>query len=173
MGEPSHESQVPNRVVIHCADVPDFKKDGSIRDDGFVEINQWHKERGFTPWNGWIFCGYHYIVRKTGGVDVARPETVKGIHVAGANTGAVAICWVGRKILEPMQRESLIQITLAVIKRWAIPVDMVKGHCEHPGVAKTCPNFNGPGTYVNMDAFRAELWKRLKGEKDGEGQGLT
>lgn len=168
-----HEDQIPNRVVIHCADVPDFKRDGSIRDDGFESVNQWHKERGFTPWKGWIYCGYHYLVRKTGVVDVARPETIKGIHVAGANTGAVAICWMGSHKLEAKQREALIQVTLDVIKRWAIPVDRVMGHCEHKGVTKTCPNFDGPDTFVNMDAFREELWKRLKGENDGQSESLA
>lgn len=70
-------------IIIHCT----ATKEGV--DIGFKEIDQWHKKRG---WSG---CGYHYIVRLDGDVEVGRPEEKQGAHVKGYNRNSIGIVYVG------------------------------------------------------------------------------
>lgn len=54
-----------------------------------LDIDRWHRQRG---WEG---IGYHYFIRRDGTVEKGRPETVKGAHVEGQNTGKIGICLAG------------------------------------------------------------------------------
>jgi len=70
-------------LIIHCT----ATKEG--QDIGFKEIDAWHKQKG---WSG---CGYHYIVRLNGNVEVGRPEEKVGAHVRGFNRNSIGITYVG------------------------------------------------------------------------------
>ena len=70
-------------IVIHCT----ATKEGV--DIGFKQIDQWHKKRG---WKG---CGYHYIVRIDGTVEVGRPDKEQGAHVKGFNRNSIGVVYVG------------------------------------------------------------------------------
>ena len=47
-------------IVIHCAATRPHM------DVGAKEIREWHKERGFED------IGYHYVIRRTGVVEIGR-----------------------------------------------------------------------------------------------------
>ena len=70
-------------IAIHCT----ATKEGV--DIGFEEIDRWHKKRG---WKG---CGYHYIVRLDGQVEVGREEKEIGAHVKGYNRHSIGVVYVG------------------------------------------------------------------------------
>ncbi len=78
---------VPNKIVLHNADASSC----TIQD-----INEWHKN------NGWIGCGYHFLVRKDGSIYKGRPENVIGAHCQGSNTGSLGICFEGAYMTETM-----------------------------------------------------------------------
>lgn len=70
-------------AIVHCAATP------ADMDIGRDEIDQWHKDRG---WSG---VGYHYIIRRSGEIEVGRPITEIGAHVLGMNLRSIGICLVG------------------------------------------------------------------------------
>lgn len=70
-------------IVIHCAATkPDM-------DIGLREIDQWHKR------NGWLGCGYTFIVRRNGIIETGRALQQVGAHTRGFNHNSVSICMVG------------------------------------------------------------------------------
>lgn len=135
-------SRVIKSLYVHCTD-----SDDSL-DIGRREIEEWHRQRGFISESG-ISCGYHYIVRRDGRVEVGRPEHETGAHVKGHNSNSIGVVWVGRKQIGTNQLKSLYKVCKDIIIRHNIQIDKVLGHYESdPG--KTCPN-------LNMDFIRAEL----------------
>lgn len=129
-------------VFIHCTDSEDSL------DIGRREIDEWHRQRGFLSDSG-ISCGYHYIVRRDGRVEIGRPESETGAHVKGRNSNSIGIVWIGRKQIGANQLKSLLKTVKRTMIRYNIPIDKVFGHCEvDPN--KTCPN-------LDMTFIRAEL----------------
>lgn len=66
-----------------------------------TEVNEWHLGRG---WNG---IGYHYYIRKDGGVFRGRPEWSLGAHAIGANDWSIGVCCEGAYMTETMPRAQL------------------------------------------------------------------
>ena len=72
-----------NKIVIHCsATPPDMYVDKAM-------IDRWHKERG---WSG---CGYHYVIKRDGQIELGRPIEKIGAHVKGHNKTSIGICYCG------------------------------------------------------------------------------
>ncbi len=152
-----------NMVVVHVSDSPDS------HDFGATDIEQWHKERAANgePWRHFTddegvirWIGYHYVVRRNGTIEVARPEAEIGCHTIGYNQKSVAICWVGEKLLSPEQRQVLSNFVAQLCIKHQLASSQVKGHHElYP--SKTCPNFSSSDTYPSMDEFRAEVERTI------------
>lgn len=124
-----------NKIVIHCADT------FADMDIGAKEIDQWHRQRG------WSQIGYHYVIRRSGEIEKGRPESKPGAHVAGHNTGSIGICLVGGKA---RGRENPCNFTrqqwtalenLVRILTIEYPQADVLGHTDLDA-GKTCPTFN-------------------------------
>lgn len=130
------------RIVIHCTDSPD------ARDIGAREITQWHRARG------WKTIGYHWVVRRTGQVEIGRPESDIGAHVEGHNADTIGIVWVGQKEPTADQYEALIAKAVDCMVRFDVNVDAVLGHRELDH-HKTCPN-------IDMNVFRADARQLLE-----------
>lgn len=140
-----------DKIIIHCSDSPDS------REIGFKEIDQWHFERSKTePWSPAkglhgeeIWCGYHFVVRRTGLVEQGRPTSEPGIHCKGHNKNSIGIVWVGRNEIKQVQKESLLTATVMMLMRYGLDPKNVFGHCEL-FKGKTCPN-------LDMNKFREHL----------------
>lgn len=131
-----------NKLVIHCTDSPDSL------DIGFNEINDWHRQNGWMSASG-VSCGYHYIVRRDGRVELGRPEEEVGAHVKGHNADSLGIVWVGRKNLTIRQDNSLKSLVFSLMTKYDIDILHVVGHNELYS-RKTCPN-------IDMDRFRGDV----------------
>ena len=59
-------------IIIHCSYTP------ASMDTSVDEIRQWHKARG------WRDIGYHYVIRRSGHVDLGRPISLAGAHARAA-----------------------------------------------------------------------------------------
>lgn len=70
-------------IIVHCSATP------PDMDVGRHEIDQWHRQRG---WKG---IGYHYVIRRSGAIELGRPETQIGAHAEGYNATSIGICMVG------------------------------------------------------------------------------
>ncbi len=126
-----------NRIIIHCAATP------WDMDIGVEEIRKWHKAKG------WRDCGYHYVIRLNGNIEVGRPLEQSGAHCKGHNKDSIGICLVGGKDgtagYTDAQWRSLRVLVEGLKKamfRERILTDLlVQGHNDYTN-AKTCPNFS-------------------------------
>lgn len=81
-------------IVIHHT--------GNPTDDDLSaeEIHQSHLGQG------WAGCGYHYIIRKDGSVEIGRPEWAIGSHAYGFNSRSIGIHVCGNfEIAEPTEAQ--------------------------------------------------------------------
>jgi hypothetical protein len=118
-------------------------------DIGAWEINDWHKQRGFTPYMGTIYCGYNYVVRRNGEIENPRPDDVAGVHCAGHNSSSIGIVWVGKKLMSNPQRESLVELCKKLLKDYQLDVSDVYPHNEF-NKGKSCPN-------IDIEELREEI----------------
>lgn len=70
-------------LVVHCAATK------ASMDIGVREIRMWHVQQG------WLDCGYHFIIRRDGTIEEGRPHDVIGSHVKGRNHDSLGICLAG------------------------------------------------------------------------------
>lgn len=136
-------------LVVHCADTY------ASMDIGSAEITKWHLARG------WAGNGYAFIIRRCGTLELGRDldgdgdvieET--GAHAVGFNRKSIGICLVGGRGRDekpeanftPQQLVTLRSL-LYTLKAWNPELEVV-GHCDLPGVSKTCPNFDVKKWYL-------------------------
>ncbi|PTP03428.1 N-acetylmuramoyl-L-alanine amidase [Vibrio splendidus] len=121
-------------ITVHCSATP------PQQDVDVAEIRRWHKKRG------WRDVGYHFVIRRNGGVQLGRPLSQTGAHVKGHNKGNIGICMVGgcNAELQPednftlAQRKALFGLMAALQEQFLISDENVKGHKDW-GVNKACP----------------------------------
>lgn len=136
-------------IAIHCSDSPD-----SADEIGLTEIRNWHLQRG------WSDIGYHWVIDKKGDIWAGRKETIPGAGVKGHNKHTIHLCWVGRDICNIDQWAALVEKTAETALVHGVLLENILGHCEFPGVSKTCPN-------LNMTKFRNAVEQKLKGWANG------
>lgn len=117
-----------NAIVIHHT--------GADLDPDAATIHDWHKQNG---WNG---CGYHYIIRKDGGIECGRPKWAVGSHAYGRNSDTVGV-HVGGEFTssEPTaaQIESLAALLADLCDEYDIdPATAIIGHRDTP-TPTACP----------------------------------
>lgn len=131
------------KIIIHCTD-----SDDSL-DIGFKEVNDWHRERGWLSPSG-VSCGYHYIIRRDGSVEVGRPEAEVGAHARGHNSDSLGVSLVGRRDFSDEQMDALFAMMWGLCRKHELdPTEDVIGHYEVDD-KKTCPN-------LDMVKVRAEV----------------
>jgi len=132
-----------NYIVVHAA----FTK--KAMDIGVVEITRWHKERGFSD------IGYHYVITRTGEVQIGRALHFKGAHAIPVNSESVAICLVGGKSDDGeswehnytiQQLNSLKALVLDLL--FLFPDAEVVGHKDVQDKRK-CPGFDIASLFEN------------------------
>ena len=137
-----------DKIIVHCADTPD---EGDKF--GFKEIDQWHRDKGWLDKSSGISCGYHAIVRSSGVVELGRPESSIGSHVADHNSNSLGICLIGRERVTVKQLLAAIEICFRWCRRYILTQDNVYGHYEF-NAGKKCPG-------QDMDSFRTLLSHKL------------
>ncbi len=130
-------------LTIHCTDSPD-----SADKIGISDVRRWHKQKG------WSDIGYHWLVDKRGDIFSGRAEDIQGAGVQGHNKYNIHMVWVGRDVCNINQWASLVAKAAEIVMTYNIPIENVLGHCEYPGVTKTCPN-------INMTQFRNAVQQQL------------
>ena len=117
------------------------------------EIHNIHQAKG------WAGCGYHYIVRKDGTIEVGRPRWAVGAHAEGANWRSIGVHLSGNfEIGTPTatQIESAAYLIGWLCERYDIVPNAngVKGHCQL--MATACP---GRNLYNIMQTIRGKaIW---------------
>ena len=123
----------PERIIIHCSATPDDQ------DFTAADIDKWHTARG------WKMIGYHWVIRKSGMIEMGRPENMQGAHALHHNEDSIGICMIGTNEWTDAQVASLVQLYIEIKDRWAIEPHKVMGHSELPEhKGRGCPNQTGP-----------------------------
>ena len=122
-------------VTIHCAATPEG------RDVKAETINEWDRAK-FGQ------VSYHHVVELDGADIRTLPDTVKGAHVGGANTGNIGICYVGGCDKRMNAKDTRTEAQKATLRRLVdeykakYPGVIVRGHRDWPNVKKACPSFD-------------------------------
>lgn len=125
-----------SKIITHCSATPD------VMDIGFEEINGWHLQRDFKSPTG-VGCGYHFVIRKNGVIEVGRMVDEVGAHVSGENEFSIGVCVVGTHEFNQAQIHSLRRVVDGLLGQY--PTAKVYGHREFPSAkakGKTCPNMD-------------------------------
>lgn len=123
-------------LVVHCSATPPSS------DIGRDSIDSYHRSLG---WQG---IGYHYVIRRSGLIEIGRPIEQVGAHVSGHNSHSVGICLIGgtdtkgkaQNNFTLPQFTSLRKLLDVLLLMW--PAADICGHRDFPGVAKDCPCFD-------------------------------
>lgn len=94
----------------------------------------------------------------TDGIWAGTPLAHPGTHAGKCNAHSIGVEVVGDYDLEAWPRpvaELVYSVTVALMKWGHIPIDQVHGHRE------CLKNKSCPGSKINMDLVRAELWRRM------------
>jgi N-acetyl-anhydromuramyl-L-alanine amidase AmpD len=131
------KSEDIDMIVVHCAATkPEM-------DIGYAEIDQWHKDRG---WSG---CGYHHIIRRDGTVEDGRSESTQGAHAKAVNSHSVGVCLVGGMDVSGgpdcnfsfAQFDALDGLLRNIVSRHPT-ITQIVSHRDVDDHGKTCPNFD-------------------------------
>lgn len=101
-------------------------------------IHNYHKNT-----NGWAGIGYHFYIRKGGGIYKGRPLEYVGAHASGSNSDSIGICCEGNFEVEQMpeaQKNSLIELINYLIDNYSI--EKIQGHKDVNSTS--CPGSNFP-----------------------------
>ena len=130
-------------IVVHCSQTP------KSMDIGVDKIAQWHIQD-----NGWEDVGYHWIIKRDGTIESARPEDMQGAHAPAANHRSVAICLIGgseddgkgwENNFTDKQFESLKNKVIDIQDKYEIT--HIIGHRDVDD-RKECPSFDVPGWLI-------------------------
>ena len=131
-------------LVVHCS----ATKEGA--NFKAKDINQWHKQKG------WSQIGYNYVIDLDGTVEVGRDVDIVPAQVAGYNSHAIGICYVGgvdhqnkpKDTRTVQQKESLLKLLKNL--KTLYPKAKIQGHRDFPKVAKACPSFDAKKEYASL-----------------------
>ncbi len=116
-------------IIVHCSASGDVSA-GTIR--------HWHLNRG------WRDIGYHYVIRKSGAIEIGRPIEQVGAHAHRHNQTSIGICLTGGKDgavdYTPEQMHSLEVLCHGLNMRYGLGLRVI-GHNDVTA-SKTCPNFD-------------------------------
>ena len=130
-------------IIIHCSAVKPWQESG-VR-----EIDRWHRAKG------WKSCGYHYVVRRDGTVEVGRPVEEVGAHCLNRNRHSIGICYEGGLDAEGRPADTRTEAQKKALRELLqqlhaqFPRAIIAGHNVFNPM-KACPCFNAMDEYRDM-----------------------
>lgn len=136
-------------IIIHCSATT------ARQDIGAKTINSWHLQRGIYSDRG--LTGYHFVIRRSGLIELGRDLQAIGAHALGFNARSVGICMVGgARTAKPgetpewdsmmsdnnfttQQFDTLARLVISLKDVW--PSALVGGHRNFES-NKACPSFD-------------------------------
>jgi N-acetylmuramoyl-L-alanine amidase len=105
---------------------------------------------------GWVYPGYHFIVKPDGEIVQLLDISIPSNGVKGKNSTLINVCYIGglnslKQHIDtrtPQQKKSIL-LKLKQLKS-QFPAAIVQGHRDFPGVIKSCPCFNAKLEYANI-----------------------
>jgi len=135
--------RVVSKLIIHCSYTP------PSMDIGAAEIRQWHTSPDPNdPSKPWRDIGYHWVIRRRGGIEPGRREAVAGAHTRGQNATSIGVCLVGGMAegdrrpecnFTGAQYDALCKLIRQIRSRY--PNIEISGHSDWDR-GRACPTFN-------------------------------
>ena len=101
------------------------------------ELEGFHLNRGFTG------VGYNFVLFPSGRLYEGRPVWAVPAAQLNANSGTVAIAFVGDYTRDKTTRRQRLRVRVALASlRWRRGVRRLGGHQEAPGQSTSCPGAN-------------------------------
>lgn len=125
-------------IAVHCTA---GNQKATVKD----VLEEFHMKR-------WKHPGYHYLVTYDGKIHnlTADGDVANGVY--GFNQYCIHVAYTGGMRGEDTrteeQKHGLRTILGILHKRY--PQAVIQGHCEFPGVKKTCPNFIASKEYADL-----------------------
>ena len=125
-------------LVIHCSATP------ATMDIGVETIKKWHVDE-----NGWDDVGYHYVIRRNGTLEPARPEEYQGAHAVQVNDRSLGICLIGGSNSNGDWENNFINDQFVTLKALLLnltkkyKIKKIIGHYQVEP-KKECPSFKVP-----------------------------
>ncbi len=126
-------------VIHHTASPTEVIRAGKWVPVNRVMVDEWHKNRGFAG------IGYHFLVLKTGTVEVGRPLNIIGAHCYASrrNIISIGIALVGNFELQQVPYNQLISTAKLTEKLMTLfkmkKIEDIELHREVPGARTLCP----------------------------------
>lgn len=123
---------VTDMIVLHHTG-------GNDIDASAEQIHGWHVAQG------WAGCGYHFVIRKDGTVEIGRPEWATGSHAYGENNHTLGIHLSGdfeQATPTAAQIQACAELVADLCRDYKIPLDRkhIVGHRDL--MATDCPGKN-------------------------------
>lgn len=148
-------------IVVHCSATRPSADIGADR------IREWHVAKG------WADIGYHFVIRRSGKIEVGRDLQDVGAHVAGWNSQSVGVCMAGglyedgRSVVDDLTgaytpaQIAATRLLLRVVRN-IYPNAVIVGHrdlspdrdgdgkIEQHEWLKTCPGFDAAREFAGL-----------------------
>lgn len=138
------ERETTNRIIVH------HTGNATDKDMSAKEAHLLHKYDF-----GWAGIGYHYVIRKDGTIEEARPEPFVGAHALSNNYDSIGIALSGNfNLTAPteLQMESLLTLSLYLADKYDLNLKEKGVFQGHKDVNDTsCP---GTNLYCRLDYIR-------------------
>jgi N-acetyl-anhydromuramyl-L-alanine amidase AmpD len=114
------------------------------------DIDRWHRARGWK--NG---CGYHYVIRRDGTIEIGRPLEMIGAHCKNRNRHSIGICYEGGLNVEGRPSDTRTKAQTCALRtlleqlHTRFPKAMIMGHNVFNPM-KACPCFNAAEEYRDL-----------------------
>ena len=130
-------------IIVHCSAVKPWQQ------SGVKDIDNWHRDKG---WKG---CGYHYVVRRDGSIEKARPVEEVGAHCVNHNRHSIGVCYEGGLNAKGQEDDTRTEVQKRAMRELLqqlharFPRAVIAGHnVFNPG--KRCPCFNAAAEYADL-----------------------
>lgn len=139
---------IPKLVHLHCTATPD---DDNTRVT-IESIRQYHmKEKGYQD------IGYHFVIRRDGGLEIGRKIDLYPASIEGHNVDAVAVAYIGSQKPSTAQISTLLVLADRFSEDFGLDQTKWVGHYElNPH--KLCPG-------IDMELVRALVAEHLARKK--------
>lgn len=137
---PAPKRQI-DMLIIHCTATGDYPP-GHIYFDriGVRQLREWHMRPVDQGGRNFDDVAYHYVIRRTGVLEVGRPEYMIGAHCFGHNLKSIGIAYVGTKDPTPEQLLTMRLLVGDLLQKYRIKPENVHGHKDF--AAKICPGID-------------------------------
>ncbi len=131
------------RIFVHCS----ATRVG--QDIDAATIRRWHLAKG------WRDIGYHFVIRLDGSIERGRPENVPGSHVAGFNTGSIALVYIGGLDAQGQPADTRTPAQLEAMERLVRELSQAYPDAEILGHRDVSPDRDGDGKVERHEWLKA------------------